>query len=176
MVNPPLLAIQPSNHPLIYYSSHPLGLYCCDFRMQKATAIGQRQVPPSSFCRVPDDAYHYLVSRSGSLEVIDIRNPDVPELRWRYEGTLHSLRCLHTSSGEDSSYHILPPLLAPPSPTRRLSNNTRRRLANPRHRLRPLCRGQHMGRLGGYHTNAGRLSHQRQLTAGQHPHIHAAQR
>ena len=138
MVNPPLLAIQPSNHPLIYYSSHPLGLYCCDFRMQKATAIGQRQVPPSSFCRVPDDAYHYLVSRSGSLEVIDIRNPDVPELRWRYEGTLHSLRCLHTSSGEDSSYHILPPLLAPPSPTRRLSNNTRRRLANPRHRLRPL--------------------------------------
>ena len=45
-----------------------------------------------------------------------------------------------------------------------------------RHSLLPLCCGQHMGRLGGYYTKAGRLSHQRQLTAGQHPHIHAAQR
>lgn len=138
VVNPPLLAIQPSNHPLIYYSSHPLGFYCCDFRMEKATAIGKRQVPLSCFCRVPDDAYHYLVSRNGSLEVIDIRNPDVSELRWRYEGTMKSLRCLRTSSGEDSSYHILPSPLPPPSLTRRLPNDTQRRLPSLRSLLHSL--------------------------------------
>lgn len=107
MINPPPVSTQISNHPLVYYSSHPLGLFCCDFRTDMAIRLGERQGNYSFLRRIEDDFYHFIVVRDGVLEVIDIRNPDVFELRWRFEGSLHDLRCIQCTSTDDSLYHIL---------------------------------------------------------------------
>ena len=105
--NPSSISTQYSNHPLVYYSSHPLGLFCCDFRTNMANRIGDRQEKCSFLRRIEGDVYHFIVVRNGVLEVIDIRNPNVFELRWRYEGSIQDVRCIQCTSTNDSLYHIL---------------------------------------------------------------------
>ena len=112
IVNPPPISTQPSNHPLVYYSSHPSGLICSDFRGKQTIQLSTHNNVVSHLCRLDQDPYHYLIANQDSIELIDIRNPRDFELRWRYPGTIHSIkciRCIQKQSDEDyeHDYHIL---------------------------------------------------------------------
>ena len=112
VANPPPISTQPSNHPLVYYSSHPLGLICSDFRGKHSIQLSTHNKVISHLCRLGRDPYHYLVANGESIELIDIRNPRDFELRWRYPGAMQSMkctRCMQKQSDEDyeQDYHIL---------------------------------------------------------------------
>lgn len=117
VANPPPISTQPSNHPLVYYSSHPLGLICSDFRESHPIQLTTRNDSISHLCRLDQDDYHYLIANQGSIELIDLRNPRDFELRWRYPGKIQDMRCMRCINGtlNDSEerneipYHILHP-------------------------------------------------------------------
>lgn len=100
------LAIQPSSHPLIYYISHPNGIYAVDLRQRKATTILSKH----NCCglqRIDGDWSHYIMADDHEIGIFDIRNPVIYDQCWRYSGTLKSLNCYQTKDSNGVDFHIL---------------------------------------------------------------------
>lgn len=100
------LSIQPSSHPLIYYMSHPNGLYAVDFRQSKPTTILSKQ----NCCglqRIEGDWNHYILANDHEIGIFDLRNPVLYDQCWRYTGTLKTMDCYQTKDSNGVDFHIL---------------------------------------------------------------------
>ena len=103
LIQPTSVCVQPSSHPLLYYASHEKGLFLCDFRVAKPVLL--TAVPHSSHLqRIENDWNCYCFAHDGEIDVIDVRNPNALEMRWRFDGAIQKLDCYRCTS---SDYHIL---------------------------------------------------------------------
>lgn len=103
LIQPTSACVQPSSHPLLYYASHEKGLFLCDFRVAKPVLL--TAVPHSSHLQcIENDWNCYCFAHDGEIDVIDVRNPNALEMRWRFDGAIQKLDCYRCTS---SDYHIL---------------------------------------------------------------------
>lgn len=100
------ISIQSSAHPLIYYMSHPNGLYGCDFRTANSTSLSSKK-GYTHLERIDGDWNHYIVTTDNEISIIDIRNPVACLLNWSYRGELNRVSCYQTKDSNAVDYHIL---------------------------------------------------------------------
>ena len=98
--------IQPSSHPLIYYLSHPDGIYTIDFRANKQPLF-QSKKGCIHLQSIEGDWNHYILATYSEIGIIDIRNPNIYEQCWNYSGQLKKLDCNQTKDSNGIDYHIL---------------------------------------------------------------------
>ena len=106
LIQPTSTCVQPSSHPLLYYCSHEHGIYVCDFRTSKAELVLPAS-HSSHLQRVEGDWNRFCFAHDGEIDMIDVRNPDALEMRWRYDGTIQRLDCYRCSPGASPQYDIL---------------------------------------------------------------------